>query len=57
MNLHAWGKAWKVCQVLQFIYNERAWTGFLNWDNSVLLCYFSGALEETSLRDVSPYIK
>ena len=51
------GKSMEDVQVLQFIYNEKVWPRFLNWDKSVLLYYFSGALEETSLRDFSPATK
>lgn len=43
------GKNMDNVQVLLFIYNERVWTQFLNWDKSVQLYYFSGVLEETSL--------
>jgi len=42
------GKNMDNVQVLPFIYNERVWTQFLNWDKSVQLYYFSSALEETS---------
>jgi len=42
------GKNMDNVQVLPFIYNERVWTEFLNWDKSVQLYYFSSALEETS---------
>lgn len=38
------GKSMEDVQVLQFIYNESVWTRFLNWNKSVLLCYFSGVL-------------
>ena len=51
------GKSMEDVQVLKFIYNERVRTRFLNWDRSVLLYYFSGALEETSLRDFSSATK
>lgn len=51
------GKSMEEVQVLQFIYNERVWTRFLNWDKSVWLYYFSSALEETPLRDFGPPTK
>lgn len=51
------GKSMVDVQVLQFIYNERVWTRFLNWAKSVLLYYFSGALKGTSLRDFIPATK
>lgn len=51
------GKSMEDVQVLQFIYNERVRTRFLNWDKSVLLYSFSGAPEGTPLRDSSPATK
>lgn len=51
------GKNMEDVQVLQFIYSERVWTRFPNWHKSVLLYYFSCALEEISFRDFIPATK